>query len=141
MSFSGIGVSFDGPVKAISNPQEYHNRINNDAVPPVMSYFEPQKNTSAGVSFIKNQRKRWERLASEAETIAVIGVKVRERDFHIWEPLKNTSAKIVYCAGSSAGEEFMKWHEKYRANKNCVICQGYFAEEFDLICNELGIGA
>jgi len=141
VSFSGIGVSFDGPVKVISDPQEYNYRIKNDAIPPVMSYFEPQKNTSAGVSFIRSQRERWSKLVSQARVIVVIGVKVRERDSHIWEPLKNTSAKIVYCGGSAAGKEFAKWHEKYRANKDCMICQGYFADEFDLLCNELGISA
>jgi len=141
VSFSGIGVSFDGPIKIISNSQEYNYRINNDAVPPVMSYFEPQKNTSAGVSFIRGQRARWSQLVSQSKLIAAIGIRVREHDSHIWDPLKRTSGKIVYCGGSAAGQEFAGWHEKYRAGKDCLICQGYFADEFDSLCNELGIDA
>lgn len=141
VSFSGVGVSFDGDIKLISNPQEHNYRINNDAVPPVMSYFEPQKNTSAGVSFIKGQRERWSQLVSQSKVIAAIGIKIRERDSHICNPLKNTPGRIVYCGGNTGGQEFAVWHEKYRPGKDHMICQGYFADEFDSLCNELGIGA
>lgn len=141
VSFSGVGVSFDGPIKIISNLQEHNYRINNDAVPPVMSYFEPQKNTSAGVSFVRGQRERWSQLISQSRVIAAIGIRVRERDSHIWNPLKETPAKIVYCGGSTGGQEFARWHKKYRTGKDYLICQRYFADEFDLLCNELGIGA
>ncbi|GAG42134.1 unnamed protein product, partial [marine sediment metagenome] len=34
VSFTGVGVSFDGPIEVISNPQVFNHRINSDAVPP-----------------------------------------------------------------------------------------------------------
>jgi len=60
------------------------------AIPPVMSYFEPQKTTSAGRSFIEGQHTIWAQLVSQAEVVGVVGIRVREQDIHIWEPLKNT---------------------------------------------------
>jgi len=141
VSFSGVGVSFDGPIRVINNPQEFGQRINSNAVPPVMSYFEPQKTTSAGRSFIEGQRTRWTQLANQADVVGVVGIRVRKQDTHIWEPLRNTSGKIVYCGGSQGGQEFTEWHEKYCKGKSCSVLSGYFSDEFDLICDELEISA
>jgi len=63
ISFTGFGVSTDGPVVVISNPIQHRQRIENDAFPPVMSYFEPNKRTTSGTSFIVGQRERWGQLA------------------------------------------------------------------------------
>jgi len=139
VSFSGVGVTFDGPVVAIADAAEFQRRINGDAVPPVMSYFEPQKTTSAGVSFIRSQRARWEELASQANTIAIVGVKVRPRDSHIWLPIANSAARIVYCAGPTAGDEFRTWAAASRPGKGDHVLEGYFAEEFDSLCYEMGL--
>lgn len=139
VSFSGVGVTFDGPAVAISDPQEFQRRINGDAVPPIMSYFEPQKTTSAGASFIQNQRDRWAKLTSQADTIAIVGVKVRPRDSHIWLPMANSGARVVYCAGSPAGDEFRTWAATSRRGKADRVLGGYFAEEFDSLCSEMGL--
>ncbi len=139
VSFSGVGVTFDGSVVVISDAGQFQRRINGDAVPPVMSYFEPQKTTSAGVSFIRNQRHRWAELASRADTIAIVGVKVRPRDSHIWLPIANSGARVVYCAGPSAGEEFRTWAATARPGKADRVLDGYFAEEFDSVCYEMGL--
>src|SRR5664280_2365479 len=87
VSFSGVGVTFDGPVTVISNPADFQMRISSDAVPPVMSYFEPQKTTNAGASFIRGQRERWTKLAAEADVLAIVGVRCRPYDMHIWAPI------------------------------------------------------
>jgi len=139
VSFSGVGVTFDGPVVAISDPEEFQRRINGNAVPPVMSYFELQKKTSAGVSFINSQRARWAELASQANKIAIVGVKVRPRDSHIWLPIANSAARVVYCAGAAAGNEFRGWAAASRPGKGDRVLEGYFAEEFSSLCYEMGL--
>ncbi len=106
VSFSGVGVTFDGPVTIISNSADFQRRLTGDAVPPVMSYFEPQKTTSAGVSFIRVQRERWANLAAEADVLAIVGVRCRPHDTHLWTPIAGSSAEVVYCAGAAAGQEF-----------------------------------
>jgi len=141
ISFSGVGISFDGGMKVVSNQAEYNRRITTEAIPPVMSYFEPHKYTSSGISFIRGQRERWCDLVSKSGIIAAVGIRVRERDSHIWDPMKSASGKIVYCGGRSGGQEFLEWHNKYRSDKAYKILHGYFADEINFLCNELGINA
>ena len=137
VSFSGLGVMFDGPVSVITRASEFRARLEGDAVPPVMSYFEPQKTTSAGASFIRSQRERWAQLASQATSLAVIGVRCRPHDSHIWEPVAASSADVVYCAGSTAGAEFRQWAATARPGKTSRVFPGYFAAEFENMCQGL----
>jgi len=139
ISFSGVGISFGGKMKVISNPNEYSHKINNEAIPPVMSYFEPQKSTSSGVHFIKEQRARWNSLVQNSDIIAIVGIRVRERDSHIWEPLKNASGKIIYCSGKTGAQEFSEWHNNYRDGKDDKTLNGYFADQFDALCTKLDL--
>lgn len=139
VSFSGVGVTFDGQVVAVSNSSQYQRRINGNSVPPVMSYFEPNKSTSSGTSFIKRQRDRWHTLADRAETIVIVGVKVRPRDAHIWSAIASSNARVVFCAGQSAGDEFHQWALAERPDKQNEILYGYFEDKFDEICESIGI--
>jgi hypothetical protein len=140
VSISGTGASFDGPVKPIFNPRQFHQHIQDDAVPPVMSYFEPQKRTSAGVSFIANQRSRCSQLISQAETIIAVGIRVRPNDSHIWTPISRSNARVVYCGGTKSGAEYREWAIGARPGKSDKILNGYFADEFETLCVEAGLG-
>ena len=107
--------------------------------PPVMSYFRPNKDTRAGVSFIEAQRQRFAELVRLASRVAVIGVKVRPDDAHIWDPLRDTRARITYCAGKPAGDEFRSWSTgAHRRDDEVLPC--YWEEAFDPLCSAVGIG-
>ncbi|MBI1986755.1 MAG: hypothetical protein HYS70_00180 [Nitrospinae bacterium] len=139
VSFHGFGVQTDGPVTVIADPQKHRARILGDAFPPVMSYFEPAKQTTAGRSFIEGQRNRWAALATSAKTIVVVGVRVRPHDNHIWKPLSSTSARIVYCGGPSGSPEYLSWASAARAGRADRVLNGYFRDEFATICAEAGL--
>ena len=139
VTFSGVGVSVDGRVTVVGDPTQFSARVNGDAVPPVMSYFEPKKTTSAGVSFIRAQRERWSKLVISADVVAIVGAKVRPDDDHIWAPIGQTRAKLVYCAGPKAAKQFKEWASTSREGTSDVVLNGYFAEEFDTICHLVGI--
>src|SRR3989338_1996420 len=100
VSFAGMNVSTNGPIKVISYQLEFQNRIQTDAFPPVMSYFEPSKQTTSGNNFITAQRLRFSELVKNANTIILVGIRVREHDKHIWESLGQTNAKLVYISGT-----------------------------------------
>ena len=97
MSYSGLGVSIEGRIISISDPEIFQHRISTDAFPPVMSYFEPLKRSTAGQSFLNQERVRFASIISSAKKVVVIGVKIREHDLHIWEPIQNTNAQFIYC--------------------------------------------
>ena len=69
VTLNAFAVATDGPVSVITDPAQHRERILADAFPPVMSYFEPQKRTTAGHSFIEGQRARWKDLVAAADRI------------------------------------------------------------------------
>jgi hypothetical protein len=139
VSFDGFNIQTDGPVSVIGDPREHRARVLQDAFPPVMSYFEPRKRTTAGHSFIEGQRQRWRSLAEQATTLIVVGVRVRPHDDHIWAPIASTSARVVYCGGSSGAAEYRAWATSARAHSKDNVLSGYFRDEFDAICAEADV--
>ncbi len=139
VSFAGLQVTTNGPVRQIADPSEHSRRLMTDAFPPVMCYFEPAKRTTSGDSFIQGQKARFRQLVAEAEIIAVVGVRVRSVDTHIWGPLATTSAHLVYCAGPSGAAECRVWAEKERTGRSDIILDGYFADSLGNLIAELGL--
>jgi hypothetical protein len=139
VSFAGTGITIDGPVRVIADPQEHRARILKDAVPPVMSYFVPEKLTTAGASFIKNQRERWASLTAEAPTIAVVGVRIRPHDAHIWEPLASTEGRVVYLSGRRGATEYEVWRKGHNKRAGDLVIAATFAEGFERMCSQLGL--
>jgi hypothetical protein len=134
----GRAVTTNGPVTAVDDPREFWLRIRTQALPPVMSYFEPSKFTTSGANFIEEQRTRLRQLISDADSIAVVGIAVREQDTHIWDILAKTSAPIYYCSGSSAKPIFETWASKHRARAKDIVSGGYWRDDFDAIADHIG---
>lgn len=139
VTFDAFAVKTDGPVSVINDPAQHRQRILTDAFPPVMSYFEPQKRTTAGHSFIEGQRTRWKGLVAAADRVAVIGVKVRRHDDHIWGPLAAAPGNIIYCSGPAASAEFIQWAADVGRGSRDLPLKGRFGDEFDNICSEVGL--
>jgi hypothetical protein len=137
VSFSGMNISTNGPVSPIANPAAFEDRIRGDAFPPVMSYFEPTKVTTSGANFISAQRSRFKQLISEASKIAVIGIKIREHDEHIWQPLKDTSAKIIYCSGEEDAAQYETWRGDKPHRLNDLVIPSFWDAAFSTINSEM----
>jgi REP element-mobilizing transposase RayT len=86
-----------------------------------------------------NQRERYKHLVSKADKIAIIGLRFRPHDTHIWEPIKQTAAKIIYCAGENSGKEFTSLIKENRMDNHTLVLNGYFKDHFDEISRELGL--
>jgi hypothetical protein len=139
VSFSGAYVKTNGSIAVVSDPIQYFSRINNDAFPPVMCYFDPKKNITSGQNFITSQKNRLDTLIADSKNIAIVGVSVRPHDKHIWTPLINSEARLLYCSGEIGAKEFNAWKSQYRSNANDVTIPGYFQDSFDAICDFLQI--
>lgn len=135
VSFSGMNVQTSGEVRVIGDPNEFRQRIEGDAFPPVMSYFEPRKRTTSGASFIDTQRRRWEELAAGADQIVMVGIRVRPDDEHVWDPISESDASLVYCGGEEGADEFQEWS----GGRDVVALRRYFDDEFEEIMNRLGV--
>lgn len=137
VSFAGTGVFTRGPVKVIADPTEFANRIRVDAFPPVMSYFDPAKLTTSGINFIEEQRARYDTIVKGAKVVAIVGVRLRPNDKHLWDALAATNADILYCSGKNAGHEFAEWASGNRKGKASEVLYGYFDENFEEICSRI----
>lgn len=135
--FDPKSVTTNGPVIPIHNPDELYKRLQEDAMPPVMSYFEPTKITTSGANFISEQRIRFKHLISEASKIAVIGIKIREHDEHIWQPLKDTSAKIIYCSGKEDAAHYEAWRDDKPHRSNDLVIHSFWDTAFSTINSEM----
>jgi len=133
ISFSGPNVTTNGPLIEINDENDFLKRVNEEAFPPVMCYFEPSKRTTSGAAFIDSQRIQYNCLIKEADRIAIIGLKLRDHDTHIWEPLKTSNADILYVSGRQSGLEFENWCSEFRSEKNNEIMNSYFFDNFSKI--------
>jgi len=124
--------------QAIDDALLYCERLRTSTDPPVMSYMRPDKQTRAGVSFIDGQRRRFAELVRGAQTVAIIGVTVRPDDRHIWDCLRDTRARVIYCSGEEAGAEFSSWAAA-AGRRGDEIMPCYWAEAFDDLCSRAGI--
>ena len=133
------GAGFSGTTyKMVHDTRGIRGNIQSNDVPPVISNFQPDKYTIAGQNFIAGQRKRWQQLTTNAKKIVIIGVAVREHDTHIWEPLRETKAQIMYCSGESGGKGFEEWAEKHK-RKGDTMLPGFWGEYFDDINDWMGL--
>lgn len=123
--------AINGPVRAYGGLEEFQDQFNNNPLPPVISCFDKAKTTPAAKEFIQKQRERLKELIEAANLVIVIGVRIRDHDKHIWEPLKATQGKILYCSGQTGANEFEKWQAKWRANDNDAALPGYFKTHFE----------
>ena len=126
-------------VRIIEAPDEHAEELRKSTVPPVMCYFQPDKDTRAGVSFVRDQRECFKKLVGAASTVAIIGVMVRKHDTHIWGPLRETGAKIIYCSGEKAGAKFRCW-ARAAGRKGDEVLPVFWDDGFRAICSGLGIG-
>lgn len=86
-----------------------------------------------------SKRQRFVELLEGSSHVAIIGVRVRERDAHIWGPLKKTSAQLLYCSGPTGRDEFLTWQRTFRPNATDEALSGYFDVCFDRVCAHVGI--
>jgi hypothetical protein len=141
VTFSGMGVTTSGQVICVDHPDAFWNRIRNDAMPPVMSYFEPTKFTTSCAHFIEQQRQRLTALIASAQSIAIVGVQVREQDKHIWDAIGSTTAKIYYCSGNPGAAGYTEWKKRVRisSGEKDIVSTGYWDNDFDAISAFIGM--
>ena len=135
----GLSVKINGPIVMAENNSDFHYKINNNKVPPVMCYYEQLKRVTSGEGFIEDQKNRFAEKILEADFICIIGVKVNQNDEHIWGPLAETKGSLLYCSGEKSGKEFKEWKRENRNNRNDKIIKKYFEEGFQEICQTLEI--
>jgi len=124
-------------IELITDFNELSLKICSNSIPPIMSYFEKEKRSTAGEEYLMESRERLSYLISNSDQIIIIGVKIREHDKHIWNPIKQSKAKLVYCSGQEERQEFESFTNKYRSSKENLFINGFWAEKFEEVFNQI----
>ena len=103
-----------------------------------MCYVEPRKRSLSGHQFVLSQQKRFADIIDAAGNVAIIGVRFRAHDEHIWKSLEKTRARLSYCSGTD-NNEIQKWMSNTRAGKGDIILSGYFKENYKTIAMSVGL--
>lgn len=104
----GPTIALDSPLLELNEWSQSHRA---DFFPPVMSYIDPDKWIGSGAGFLLHQPKIWNSWLQEAGRVALVGVSVRDQnapDAHLWKPLRESKAQILYVSPNSAGA-FEEW--------------------------------
>ena len=137
INYSSEGLVTQGePIHVAESLSDFFSEIY-APFPPIMSYFTRSKFTLSCKNFIDEHRIKLGNLIASADDIVIIGIRIREEDKHVWEPLSKTSARITYCAGNEI-EKYLEWANTDRLNhQDDLKLKGYWKENFDKICSVL----
>jgi hypothetical protein len=94
---------------------------------PVMSLYSFGKNSIVAGTRMQKIRNTWHQRVVNASLVAVIGVRPNREDSHIWTPIHETSARLLYIGSK---EHFNEWQV---ANHNFK----HLGEKFDETFNSL----
>ena len=128
------GVKFSGGIQAVDLDEVIQYCRSNTALYPAMSLFRPDKHIQMGHSVINDIQQNWAKAIEEANRIAIIGVKPRKSDEHIWGKLSETNANIYYIGGQ---EPFNRWREANRVESQDEFISNRFHTGFDDIIDKL----
>jgi hypothetical protein len=126
------GMSTGGTPKRFTSWQHFDDEKNTTSLPPVMSYFEPNKFTASCSNFIMQERETFANWVSSASKIAIIGVNIHLADEHIWNPLAATNAQLLYLSGKSSGDNFSQWASQ-NSRTGDIVSPNYFRQGYGAI--------
>lgn len=78
---------------------------------PLICRYHPSKRASVNNYFIVHQKERSQELVLHAKIITIVGVQcLYQNDKHIWDPLSQTEAFLVYVEPGNFGQDrFRAW--------------------------------
>lgn len=95
----GSSQYFAGPVKPV--PLDEIERLTHNSLPPAMSLYAPGKHTPVALDWVNKVRDEWRDVAVGCQTIAIIGVRPIWADAHLWEPVIESKARVLYIGGTA----------------------------------------
>ncbi|MHA1951618.1 MAG: hypothetical protein ACXAEN_20215 [Candidatus Thorarchaeota archaeon] len=108
----GPGIGIEGGIKIARNLAEVqYFRFSNSSLHPSMAVYMKGKPVQTSPSIINHIQKVWQKKVEAAADVVIIGANPWPEDQHVWGPLADTSAKLVFIGNESS---FNKWLEEYR---------------------------
>lgn len=90
---------------------EWCQNPKNDSLSPVLAMYEKGKRVVINSKSIKNIQRIYTNKLKESSLVVLIGIKYVEQDWHIWNPIKDSKAKILINSRSYPSD-VIKWAEQ-----------------------------
>ncbi len=129
VSFSP-GVSFGTGLRACQPSEVWAFCSGNTALYPAMAIYMAGKPVQVAPDAIGRLQAAWGQVVQAADTVALIGVRPNPPDTHIWAPLADTQARILFVGNEAA---FDQWRKGNRSNTDDI----YLGRRFDLCIGAL----
>lgn len=118
VQYSGTGIEFGGGIEVLQ-PREVRTYYSgNTALYPCMALYAKGKPVSVAPALLANAQRKWDEVVREARLVVVIGVNPNPDDAHVWAPLAETDAELLYIGGVKS---FRNWQNEFRNNKKCTV--------------------
>lgn len=102
--------------------------------PPTMSIYLKDGYAQTGHPQIRELQARWGHMVRAAQCVVVVGVRPLPGDDHIWGPLAETPANLIYVGEGAA---FRRWAVQYRTGGESDFAGSTFDQGFEAIVDAL----
>jgi hypothetical protein len=117
VSFSGVGVAFNGGIEAINPLDVARIYQGNTSLYPSMSLYAKNKPITMAPSILHEKQSIWTTQTLNAEVISVIGVRPNPEDAHIWKPIAESNGKFCYIGNRADYDLWVNNHRQGKINK------------------------
>jgi len=133
VSFSS-GVSFSTGVRAANLGEVPSYCLGDTSLYPIMAVYAQGKPVQIATDIIKNIQSFWAKAVSSSEIVVIIGINPHPPDGHIWGPLAETNAKILYVGNN---ETFSAWVSEYRSKGESIYLGDRFSTSIRAIMKNI----
>ena len=103
------GVVFQGGIQAWLDPNKVISHcLAGTGLAPVMSLFMEGKPTSVSPSALQSVQKEWATAILAAKAIICVGVRPHPPDSHVWEPIANSVATLLFVGDETLFHNVLK---------------------------------
>ena len=102
-SFTGAATWISTSHITTMSPDETLRVYRENSALPVLSFYAPDKRVMVGPQRVNESRVLWAEWARGADMIVTLGVRPLLEDEHVWRPIRESNAVVLFIGGRDAG--------------------------------------
>jgi hypothetical protein len=108
VTMDGVGIAYthsevpspsDLEIVAPEEVEAIYEAAEGLSIPPAISLYEPTKHSPVGGGLIQKVREHWADVVPNADVVLSIGARPVAQDAHIWDPILNSNAQVLFVGG------------------------------------------
>lgn len=124
---TGSGSALSAPVRPIHRQDAKHRCGVDTSFSPAISMYAKGKKVSVCPDYVSEQQMMFAEACGRASKIMIVGVRVVPEDSHIWKPIADSCAEVVYFGSNEDEVELKSWGVE-SGRKNIVFVEGFFGK-------------